>query len=164
MARRNVDWNIGWWTDSEIGFNNSQVIYELISDQQLEVYEDDCIVERVVGQYLIANVNTSDSLLMHIRLCVRPEGTSGPFAATIRLFEMADEQFMWHKTILIPPASTNLFPGAHPEWSHLDCRVNRKLEGRDRLCLIFEPDNAVLNPATAANFQIAHWMRVLVKT
>lgn len=163
MARRNMDWVVGWWTEQiELPQAAGQVILPLIGDAELASYEDDVIVERVIGQYLLANPSaTGDAVHLHARLTVRPESDVGIWSASIENFVMADEKFLWHKVHILSPASRNLAPDIHPEWSHLDVRVNRKVEELERLCLIFEPSTLF---GTATTFNYAAWIRVLVKT
>lgn len=161
MARRNLDWLVGWWTEKEeLGSASAQVILPLVSDADLVQYEDDCIVERVVGQYYL-EAGTSGTTLVHTRLTVRPESDVGIWSASISNFHMADEKFLWHKVHALTASTRNLAPDIHPEWSHIDCRVNRKLEELQRLVFIFEPET-VLSAET--NFKWGVWIRVLVRT
>lgn len=161
MARRNLDWLVGWWTDEgELGSASAQVILPLVSDADLADFEDDCIVERVIGQYYL-EAGTGGTVHLHSRLVVRPESDVGIWSASIANFTMADEQFLWHKVHAMTASTRNLAPDIHPEWSHIDCRVNRKLEGLERLCLIFEPTTVL---STETTYKWGAWLRVLVRT
>jgi len=167
MARRNMDWLVGWWTEQaepSLPSATGQVILPLVSDADLASYEDDVIVERVIGQYLLANPGTGDSYHIHARLTVRPESDVGVWSASIENFTMADEKFLWHKIHVLSPQTRNMGPDVHPEWSHLDVRVNRKVEELERLCLIFEPTTLFGATPGTDPFNYAAWIRVLVKT
>lgn len=163
MARRNLDWHVGWWSDELLVADQSQqVVLTLVTSGELLNYEDDVIVERVVGQLLIINSGTEVGLACHARLAVRPENESAIFTLDMTLPDGAEEPFMWHKVLTLGPGGSNMLASAHPEWSHIDCRVNRKLEGLDRLVLCLETIPALVDGE--AEWRIGAWIRVLLKT
>lgn len=160
MAQRNLDWHVGWWSEDGLttGAQSQQVVLTLITDAELLQYEDDLIVERVIGQYLLLN-NSETPTIAHLRLAVRPENETAVFTLDTEQSINADEQFMWHKVQYLEGNANNM-NAQHPEWSHIDCRVNRRLQGLDRLVLTLDfMDGLVTNP-----FAFGAWIRVLVKT
>lgn len=170
MPRYNLDWHIGWWDiDGAVGLNEetgaSGVILPLINSAELEKYEDDLLVERVIGQYFIWNL-TDASVLFMCRLEVQTEDETG-FASSLWDASTADRPFMWHKVLLLPPFGTNMGNvdhDMHPEWSHLDVKVNRRLSDVQTLQFIIDPrGSAPLNMGATDNWRYAAWIRVLVK-
>lgn len=189
MSRR-YDWVVGWWSERQKGsgatcsshlqtfsINDQQMsIIQLLNDADLAEHTDDVLVERVVGQYMLAFApDLSDeehtSCGVHMRLTTRPEDadTGAVFAARISPYKNADEKFMWHKVHILGEGAPALYPQHHPEWSHIDVKVNRRVEELERLVLLVEPfpivgveagDECSIHVA----IRMAAWLRVLVSS
>lgn len=169
-GRRNLDWVVGWWSEDLNGFatDGDTVELELLSQGDLDMYEDNVVVERVVGQFWLQNQSPDNRLVVAMRLAVRQAFNDGVGVVNVDLFNFsnAEEPFLWHKVIDLESlndaqagvgSNTNMRPDHHPEWSHIDCRVNRSLGDLDRLILEIDP------LFVTSRFFYAAWIRVLVK-
>lgn len=173
MARsRKLDWITGWWTEVTASgpdwFTVSPFttpMLQLVSDADLREHGDDVVVERVIGQYMLeSDAGNDTSGIVHMRLVVRPEDPAAVvtpvWAAPITTSAMAEERFLWHKVHYLNNGTRQLAPDIDPEWSHLDCRVNRRLQELDRLVLIWQ-----LMPFAAGveqTYRCGAWIRVLI--
>lgn len=126
----------------------------------------------------------------HTRVVVRPEDqtTGAVWNAPIAPAANAEEKFLWHKVHRWPyvgggaagPAGSYMtnfgggiqdFSGqtsgpplfVHPEWSHVDIRVGRKLDELSRLCWVISHHNAGGIAGQVSSLTIGLWIRVLVK-
>lgn len=181
-----TDWIVGWW--STIQDDNGDPVddgwfaggplaqsarFQLISTGELYDYEDDIIVERVVGQFLVINSSSGRTLPLHMRLEVEDEQLASAGVSTFDLFDInnADRPFMWHKLLLVPPGDvTNMNANqSHPEWGHIDCRVNRRMSNVQQLVLRIQtiPLDYTFGPYNAMTgtdlWWFGAWLRVLVK-
>lgn len=164
-----MDWVVGWWSDVPPSALTGQVVFSLLSAADLDKYEDGLIVERIIGQYNVF-VDQPDPGTVHLRIVVRPEdptvGGTGYFSMGIQEFPQAEEPFLWHKVITCPAGVNSMSVLRHPEWSHLDVRVNRALNDLDRLLLIAEGGDllaGVPGGGTPVRYRLQAWIRVLVK-
>lgn len=157
--KKNLDWVVGFWSEA-LSTGQDSTILPLVDEAQLLDYEDDLVVERVVGQYFLRNL-TEQTQLIACRLYETDVANGGSPPWNLWSFEDADQMFMWHKIHLLDVTanfgSRNMFSAAHPEWSHIDCRVNRRLH--DMKELRFHID--ALTPLTV--YEWGAWIRVLVK-
>jgi len=179
MASRNLDWVMGHWSEYDPGdgmldsftvpLDGTLVTLQLIADADLADHQDDIIVERVIGQYLLncTLATTSSVGYCAMRMAVRPEDPGAAILSTwqapITSAVMADEKFMWHKQHILNHGTRNLAPDVHPEWSTLDVRVNRRLQELERLCLMFQGTTGGGFSATSS-MTCQAWIRVLCKT
>lgn len=156
-----LDWVIGWWSEgyaTEVG----PTLLSLIGLPELAEYEHDLVIERVIGQYYIQNLTTSDVVTVHTRLyTTEVNGAGSAPVYNLNLFDDANQQFMWHKVHVLDVAENfgarNMFSAAHPEWSHIDVKVNRKLGDLEELRFHIQPMEA------AAEYAYAAWIRVLIR-
>lgn len=164
-----MDWIVGWWSTAYSTSAGTAVYLQLISGSELEDKGDNLVVERIVGQYYFANADaTGASHLMHTRIVVRPEALpAGPFVNDITTADGAEERFLWHKVHKADlegfgTGAANLGMLCHPEWSHLDVKVNRRMGDNDVLLFIFQPTVGFFGETNDV-FNYAAWIRVLVK-
>lgn len=157
-----LDWHVGWWSESLVNTTDVENL-DLINLADLDKYEDDIIVERVVGQYFLRSNATDGPHLFATRLytCDTAQSESG-VNLNLFLFDDADYAFMWHKVQVLDmlgnAGSQNMFSSAsHPEWSHIDVKVNRRLS--DMKLLRFRIDSFTPD----VSFTYGAWIRVLVK-
>lgn len=166
MARGSLDWVVGWWFEGMASnIVGTETVLSLVGLPELEVYENDLIIERVVGQYKLVNMDTAGNpTVMHARLYTTSvDGTGVGPGYIISDFATAEQQFMWHKVHYLeaasssPEAATNMASTLHPEWSHLDVKVNRRLGDLEELRLQFQ------TWSNDQGYQYAAWIRVLVR-
>lgn len=162
-----IDWIVGWWSEStnlQAAFEQTQLT--LITLNELEDKGDSLRVERVIGQYYLENIDSVNGVLCHVRLVVRPSHPAlGAWEMPITDAEGAEEKLMWHKVHYLGGRGTNVGgPSAHPEWSHIDVKVNRSLNDNEELLLIIECGPPFHDPEEQGQVRYAAWIRVLVKS
>lgn len=162
-----LDWIVGWWSETtNLTAAFQQVQLTLITLNELEDKGDSLRVERVIGQYYIENNDSDFGVLVHARIVVRPSHPAlGAWSMPIYDAEGAEEKLMWHKVHYLGGRGSNMGgPGSHPEWSHIDVKVNRALNDNEELLLILESGAPFHDAEEAGQFRYAAWLRVLVSS
>lgn len=165
MANGRYEWVVGWWSEGLSVVTSTIELIDLIGLPEMDTYENDVLVERVVGQYYVQNLETASVMVLHTRLACRETNGDGETAViNLTLFDDARESFMWHKVHILDQGTNfgarNMFSAAHPEWSHIDCKVNRKMS--DLQCLRFH-FQTMLPAVITEGFTWGAWIRVLIK-
>lgn len=161
---RHGDWLTLWWNES-ISSAVDTVNLELVGDPELSMYDDDLVVDRIIGQFYLANT-TSGGTSQFFAARVYDTDFSGNTGAVITpnlwVLNDADQRFLWHKVMVLDGSGNagakNMFSSAsHPEWSHVDIRVNRRLGDLRGLYWKFDA------LTVTASFDYGLWLRAWVR-
>lgn len=137
---------------------------DTMSHPQVGVMEqsDDLMVHRVVGQIQLNDeTDTEPSVqIAHLRIvkAIYDEDSNAfaTFEDDLNTGDDANSPFLWERHISIRFGADTLNPiDADAPWSHIDVRVNRKLQRDEALVLLYQ----LQAPGTQHEVQMRVWVR-----
>lgn len=161
-----------------VGNVGSDIVVELISTETLQSSvpeNDNFVVERIIGQYMIVGDVTSPvDHFLHSRVYVAETDALSVALRTLSTADDAETSFLWHQVDPFPitydgdvwgtwQQSGGGNPASTP-WKgrqgHIDIKVGRRLEGGE--ALIWHTQ-IVLAPPANDDFRLSLWLRALVR-
>lgn len=182
MARGQLFWHVPFWFsgtpsvatgDGNIAEN---IALELVNTETTAALgQDNFVVERIIGQYLLTNADTTPSdTFVHHRVYVTMGNTSSFFLRDLSTADDADSSFLWHKVELFPAVAggataiagnwrdstaSNVHRPDEGRNGTFDIRVNRRIREGESLLW-----HTQLEPTpTDGDFRMKMWVRCLLK-
>ncbi len=182
MAKGNLFWHVPEWfggTPGFLGVDNvgSDIIVELVNTEDVaSLAQDNFIVERVVGQYLVTSSEVSPpDRFLHSRVYVTMGDVGSLFTRDLTTADDADTSFMFTKVEPFPAAIANEnwgtwtgdsrsvvrnAGGVNDRLGFFDIRVGRRVD--EGTSLIWHSEFTGATPGSG-QLHMQMWVRVLLK-